>query len=163
MLIDILLWILIGVLVLMAFFFVVVPVVPAIALTLTAALIYVLWQGVAALGLLNFWLILGLGLGYFFFDLIATLYGAKKFGASRWGLAGAILGGIGGALFGGPLGIILGTLAGAALFEYFFNKENARRSLKVGAGAAIGFLVGSFGKLIIVTIATILLIWGIFK
>lgn len=81
-----------------------------------------------------------------FADNIAAALGAKKFGGTGWGMAGAIIGGIVG-LFLGAWGVVLGPLVGAVLFEMLFAKKDMATSLKAGWGTFIGILVSMVLKL----------------
>lgn len=85
-------------------------------------------------------------------DLLATYWGAKRAGASKWGQIGAIVGLVVGFLgllpalpVGGPLlGILIGPLLGAIIGELIY-----RRDLKIAAKAGVGIVVGSLiGNLI---------------
>ena len=78
----------------------------------------------------------------------ASLLGAKKFGASRWGMIGAFLGGIIGLFCGGLLGILIGPFFGALLLELLHGRK-LNASLKIGLGTFVGFLGGAIGKMII--------------
>lgn len=78
-------------------------------------------------------------------DLVASFYGAKKLGATRYGMAGAVTGGVIG-LFFGPVGILAGPFLGAFAFESLGGRE-WRESAKAGVGATLGLLVGAMGKL----------------
>jgi len=89
-------------------------------------------------------------------DYIATILGAKKFGASRWGMTGAFLGGLIGLFSGGFLGMMIGPFIGALLLE-FIHGQDLKASLRIGLGTLIGFLSGTIGK---ITIAIIMI--GIF-
>ena len=147
-----------------AFLFTLLPlVIPGIILTIAAALIFIAWKGLAVLGVFNFSVILLMGALYLLFDWIGGALGAKKFGGSKYGVWGAILGGIAGIPFGGLVGVILGTIIGAAVFELLFNKEKFGQSMKIGFGAGLGFMLGAVGKIILVTVATISFILGIWK
>ena len=77
-------------------------------------------------------------------DWAAAALGAKRVGASRWGIAGACVGVIAGLFFGLP-GILLGPFLGAALFEYLRDRDLARAA-RVGGGTTLGFLVGTAVK-----------------
>jgi uncharacterized protein YqgC (DUF456 family) len=79
-------------------------------------------------------------------DYLASIYGAKQFGATRKGMVGAIVGGIVGLFFNLP-GILLGPFLGAALFEMMGGRE-ARPALKAGVGATLGLFVGAVGKVL---------------
>lgn len=77
-------------------------------------------------------------------DYLATLYGAKQFGATKKGMAGAIVGGLVGLFFNLP-GILLGPFIGAALFEMMGGRE-WKPALKAGVGATLGLFAGAVGK-----------------
>ena len=138
-------------------------VVPGIILTIIAAVIFILWKGLAALGIWNLVIILAMGLIYLLIDWLGGVLGAKKFGGSKYGAWGAIAGGLLGIPLGGFLGIVMGTMIGAAAFEIIFNRLEIKKSLTVGLGAGVGFLLGSVGKIIVVAVATIAFLWGVWQ
>lgn len=78
-------------------------------------------------------------------DLAAAALGAKAFGASRWSVVGASVGLVVG-LFLGPLGIVIGPVVGAIGFELARNPDLGR-ALRAGAGAFLGFVLGSAVKI----------------
>ena len=80
-------------------------------------------------------------------DFAANAIGAKKFGATRWGIAGAIGGSIIGIAFG-PLGIIAGAFLGALALE-FAKDQQTTRALHAGVGTFIGFLFGTLAKIVL--------------
>jgi len=77
-------------------------------------------------------------------DYLAGALGAKKFGATKWGVLGAIVGIVPGLFFGLP-GMILGPAIGAVAFEYWKNPDFKVAS-KAGAGVMIGFAIGIVAK-----------------
>jgi len=160
MLISISLIVLIVLLFLTAFTFTIFPVILGVLFSLAGTLIFVAWQGINALGIFNFWLIIGLSLLYLIFDFLAGYYGTRKFGASIYGFIGSVLGGIFGTIVLGLPGLILGPMIGAALLEFVFNKD-FKKAFKSGLGALFGVFVGTIGKLIILTISTGVFVWGI--
>jgi hypothetical protein len=78
-------------------------------------------------------------------DYAASVYGAKKLGATWRGAVGAIVGGLIGLFFSLP-GILLGPFIGAFLFEMAGGRE-WRDASKAGVGATLGLLAGTLGKL----------------
>lgn len=118
-------------------------------------------------------LVYGLITGFesFSFSFVLTLFGivvalelleflliyftAKKYGSSKWGISGAIIGGIVGAIsgafvtpiMGAIIGSICGVFLGAFLLE-FINTTNVKDSLFSGLGAFLGKLGGLSIKVI---------------
>ena len=80
-------------------------------------------------------------------DFVAGILGAKKVGASRYAVIGAVLGTVIGIFFGLP-GILLGPFFGALIGE-FVAGGTLRKATGVGIGAWLGFLVGAVLKLAI--------------
>jgi uncharacterized protein YqgC (DUF456 family) len=78
-------------------------------------------------------------------DYLASVYGAKRLGATWRGAAGAIIGGLVGLFFNLP-GILLGPFIGAMLFEMAGGREWKAAS-RAGVGATLGLLAGALGKL----------------
>ena len=126
----------------------IVPVLPGPLLILIGAFLYawftdfavINWVGLSVLGLL--------ALSSQVLDHLASSIGAKKFGASQWGVVGAFVGGIIGLFVGGIIGILIGPFLGAIFFEIIQGK-GFHASLKIGFGTFIGFLGGTFGKVVI--------------
>jgi len=77
-------------------------------------------------------------------DYIAGVVGARKYGASRWGLIGAVVGTIVGLFFGLP-GLVLGPIVGAVAFEYYKDPDFGRAG-RVGFGTLLGFVLGTAVK-----------------
>lgn len=80
------------------------------------------------------------------FDYIIPAAGAKKYGASKWGMCGSIAGMILGILLFPPFGIIIGAFLGAVLVEMMIGK-NGRDALRAGWGVFVGTLLGTILKL----------------
>lgn len=85
-----------------------------------------------------------IGLAIWVVDLLAGVLGAKAFGASHWALLGAGLGLLVGLFLGLP-GILLGPPVGAIAFEYA-RDPSFERAMKAGAGAFVGFVLGTAVK-----------------
>ena len=78
-------------------------------------------------------------------DFMAARMGAKRVGASKYALIGAVLGTFGGIFFG-PLGLFVGPFVGAAVGELFHIRD-IRRATHVGIGTTLGIIVGIVFKL----------------
>jgi len=136
----------------------VVPFIPGTVLVFLGTFVYAWYTGFTVLGWGMLGVLAGLTLLAQALDSLASVIGAKKFGASRWGIIGAFIGGILGLLFGGLPGILIGPFVGALLCELLQGK-GMKASFKIGVGTLVGFLGGAVGKIIIaVTMIGIFLI-----
>jgi uncharacterized protein len=88
-------------------------------------------------------------------DYVATLFGAKKAGASTLALLGAAIGTVLG-IFMGLIGVLFMPLVGAALGQYL-SEKNSKNAAKVGIATWLGLLVGT-----VVKIALVFMMLGIF-
>lgn len=79
-------------------------------------------------------------------DYVMPLFTAKKFGASKYGIWGSILGMIAGLILFPPFGLLIGAFLGAVAAELIFN-EDMKKSLKAGLGVFIGTILSIFMKL----------------
>ena len=122
------------------------PVLPGTLLAFLGVLIHQVWVGDASVG----WGFVGLAAGLVVLsmvvDYLATLWGARRFGASWQGAIGALVGGIVGAVFFSLPGIILGPIVGAIVFEYI-QQRNAAQALRAGWGTFLGGLIAFAAKL----------------
>ena len=125
----------------------IIPGIPGTPLILLAAILHRLCFGAA--GASN-WVLAGLvilALLSFAFDYLASMFGAKKLGATWRGILGAVVGGLIGVFFG-FVGIILSPFLGALVFEMVAGREFGP-SARAGLGAVLGLLAGALGKLAI--------------
>jgi uncharacterized protein YqgC (DUF456 family) len=77
-------------------------------------------------------------------DFVAGLMGAKRVGASKWALIGAALGSVMG-IFMGLIGVLFMPLVGAAIGEYW-SQRNQQRAAKVAFATWLGLMVGMAAK-----------------
>lgn len=74
-------------------------------------------------------------------DYLFSLVGAKKFGASKAGLFGGMVGVFIGLLTMGPMGVLVGPFLGAAIAELLTGRR-MDEAIRVGFGSIIGVLGG---------------------
>lgn len=80
-------------------------------------------------------------------DYAIPVLGAKKFGSSKEGVWGGIIGIVVGLFFFPPIGIVLGPLVGTMLGDLIAGGTFAK-ALNSGIGSLLGFLIGTSIKLI---------------
>ncbi len=74
-------------------------------------------------------------------DYIVPAAGAKKYGASKLGIWGSIIGMFVGLLFFPPWGMLFGAFLGALFGELFVGKEG-KKALRAGWGVFVGNMIG---------------------
>ena len=80
-------------------------------------------------------------------DFVAGLMGAKRAGASKLALLGAAVGTVVG-IFMGLVGVLFMPLVGAAIGEYWAQKDQ-QRAAKVALATWVGLLLGMVAKVVI--------------
>jgi uncharacterized protein YqgC (DUF456 family) len=78
-------------------------------------------------------------------DFWATIFGARRFGASKRAAVGALLGALAGLFLGLP-GVIFGPFIGAVIGE-LSAQRNFQQAARAGIGATIGFILGTALKM----------------
>lgn len=103
----------------------------------------------------NDWTFLGITFGIAIFvaviDNFIPAIGTKKFGGSKYGVTGSMIGLIIGMFFG-PFGIILGPFIGALIGELLKNSKDFNKAFKAAFGSFIGFLASTLLKFIVAII-----------
>jgi uncharacterized protein YqgC (DUF456 family) len=80
-------------------------------------------------------------------DYYVSIRGPKQFGGTKGGTWGATIGLIVGIFFS-PIGILMGLFLGAFIGE-IVNRQSTRVAFKSAIGAFLGFLAGTFMKLVV--------------
>ena len=80
-------------------------------------------------------------------DFLSGYFGARYFGATKWGMFGALLGGVIGVFFG-IAGLFVGPVLGAVAGEFIAGKRMIDAG-RAGWGSLLGSLGAMIGKLLI--------------
>ncbi len=123
------------------------PIMPAVPVVYAGYFVWGLASGWEGYGLwtMIFWGAVALLMQVM--DFLVSAVGAKKYGASKVGIWGAVIGGILGIFFG-ILGLILGPFIGAVVAEVIFGRT-PHDSLVSGWGTFVGLLAGGLFKFVV--------------
>ena len=125
----------------------VLPFLPGTTIILAAAIIHRLMLGAEkSIGWRVLAILVVLTLATYALDFLGSYFGAKYFGASRWGTIGAVIGAILG-LFFGIIGLFVGPVIGALAGEFIAGKKMIDAG-RAGWGSLLGNLGGMVGKLL---------------
>jgi uncharacterized protein len=131
------------------------PVVPGAIVILAAAVLHQSMLGSEkSLGWWNIGALVLLALLSYALEFAGGYFGAKRFGATKWGAFGALIGGIVGLFFSLP-GLIAGPIVGAIAGELVAGKRLVSAG-RAGWGTLLGNLAGMVGKL---TIGLVMVSW----
>lgn len=131
------------------------------------------WIGLLILQFTSFieknWTFIGItfavALLVFILDYIIPAIGTKKYGGTKFGVYGSIIGLILGLGFG-PLGIIFGPFLGALVGELLKDSQDTKRAVRAAYGSFIGFLISTGLKFAVSITFLVLFIreaWTIFS
>ncbi|MCK4258512.1 MAG: DUF456 family protein [Halanaerobiales bacterium] len=120
----------------------IIPLIPGATLILLGAVVYGIGTDFNGFSLTELLIFGGITLLAEGIDKIFSLIGAKKFGASKIGLMGGMVGLLIGIFTMGPIGIFLGPLGGAVLAELIVGRP-FDQAIRVGLGSLIGVLGGT--------------------
>ncbi len=124
------------------------PVIPGTTIILAAAVLHRLllgaahsasWLTVAGIALL--------ALVSYAVELMSGTWGARRFGATKWGAIGGLLGGLVG-LFFGLIGVFIGPLLGVLIGELLGGKD-LLPATRTTWGSFLGSTAGMLGKFIL--------------
>jgi hypothetical protein len=124
------------------------PALPGTTIILAAAIIHRIMLGPdKSIGWRTIIVLVLLTLASYALDVLAGYFGAKYFGATKWGAFGAILGALVG-LFFGIIGLFAGPVIGAVAGEFIGGKRMIDAG-RAGWGSLLGNVGAMVAKLII--------------
>ena len=126
----------------------VLPVIPGTTIILAAAIIHRMMLGAEkSIGWSSIVVLVLLTLATYALDFLSGYFGAKYFGATKWGMFGAVIGALVGIVFG-IIGLFIGPVIGAITGEFIAGKRLIDAG-RAGWGSLLGNLGGMIGKLVI--------------
>lgn len=145
--VDLLLYVLAGLLVLVGLAGVVLPALPGVPFMFGGFLLLAWLDDFTRIGPMTLVLLGALTALTVLVDFAASVVGAQRVGASTLALAGAAIGTVLG-LFGGLVGLLFMPLAGAAVGE-FIARRDAVQAARVGVATWLGMVIGAVAKVAI--------------
>lgn len=147
---HVLLYLLAGLLIVVGILGVILPALPGLPLVFGGMLLAAWVDGFERIGVWTLIILGVLTVLSLLIDIVATAMGAKRVGASKAAIVGAMLGTIAG-LFFGIIGIFIAPFIGAVLGELLHRQKLERSDVshaaKIGLGTWFGIMLGVISKL----------------
>jgi len=124
------------------------PALPGLPISWVGILMLYLCEGIS----INYWilavtLLIAVIIGIL--DYIIPAKGTKYFGGSKYGIWGTNIGLVVGIFAPIPFGFLIGPFVGALVGELIYNSQEKGRAFKAATGSFIGFLAGTFMKVLV--------------
>lgn len=124
------------------------PALPGPPISWVGILMLYLCEGIS----INYWilavtLLIAVVIGIL--DYIIPAKGTKYFGGSKYGIWGTNIGLVVGIFAPIPFGFLIGPFVGALVGELIYNSQEKGRAFKAATGSFIGFLAGTFMKVLV--------------
>ena len=136
------------------------PALPGMPLVFAGAVAIAAADGFTRIGYISLAVLGVLAAAGMVLDHLAGVLGARRFGASRWGIIGSLAGLVAGLPFG-LVGVVFGPALGALALEFARDRE-LRRAARAGTGVLVGFVLGTIGKYAIASVMIGLLLLAYF-
>ncbi|MFT7227465.1 MAG: hypothetical protein ACI8PW_000039 [Methylophilaceae bacterium] len=153
-------WIVVGLLVIVGFMGLLVPILPGIVFIFSGLLLAAWLDDFSRVSEVTMTVIGLFSLMAWVIDFFASYFTAKKANASKLALFGVMIGALVGIL-GGVVGLIIGPIIGAVIGE-FIARKNSGDAVRVGVAAGLGFLVALVVKLVLAIMITSIFAYAYF-
>ncbi|AKL85188.1 YqgC [Bacillus atrophaeus UCMB-5137] len=158
---DILYWLIIAVVFVIAFIGLVYPIIPSVVFIVAGFVLYGFLFTFSPYSYM-FWLVEAVFAAVLFVaDYVSNLLGVKRFGGSRAAIWGSTIGLLIGPFVIPVAGIILGPFIGAVAAELIVHQKDIKAAFKIGLGSLIGFLTSVLAKGVIQLIMIGYFLWTV--
>lgn len=139
------------------------PVLPGLLLSLCGVLIYKFGTD-APLSMIYVWIFVILTVASMILNYVIPAKTTKKYGGTRWGSIGSVVGTILGMLFiPVPFGFLIGMFAGVFVGELLHDRDDKQKAWNSTKGALIGFIYGTGFNFIVGLAMFLVVMIDIFK
>lgn len=144
------LWLIIASLFFLAGFWgLIIPIIPDLPIIWLGVLIYAVGTKFADISLTTVLWLGVLSASTYIIDYLGTAIGAKRYGASRLGMAGGLIGGILGLVVFPPFGLLIGAVVGTVFAELYLAGRTMDAAIRASKGAVLGLVLGILVKVAI--------------
>lgn len=141
----------------------VLPVLPGLLLSLAGVLIYKFGTD-APLSMVYIWIFVFLTIISTVLNYVIPARTNRKYGGTRWGSVGSVLGTIGGMFFiPVPFGFLIGMFSGVFVGELLHDATDKKKAWNSTKGAFIGFLYGTGFNFMVGLAMFLVVLFDIFK
>ncbi len=98
-------------------------------------------------------------------DNVASAWGSRKYGGSKAGMWGAIIGGVLGMFLpvGALIGLLVGPLLGALIAELLVVRRSFKEALRSAWGTLVGLATGMAAKFVLIFIVGLYELWRLWE
>ena len=139
----------------------VIPWLPGPLFILAGAVLWAFATDFAQIGVGRLAILAAIALVTFLLNFVAGAAGARRYGGSRWGVVGALVGAVVGFFFG-PLGLLIGPVGGAVAGE-LMRGADLEDSIRSGFGAVVGLLAGIVADFVAALVMVGLFLWWVWR
>lgn len=136
------------------------PVLPGLLLSLCGILIYKFGTG-SDLSMAYIWIFSILTLASIVLNYVIPAKTNRKYGGTRWGSIGSVIGTIAGFFIPIPFGFLIGMFAGVFIGELLHDAGDRKKAFNSMKGAFIGFIIGTGFNLVVGVAMFLVVLWDI--
>ena len=139
------------------------PVLPGLIVSLAGLLIYKYGTD-SSLSMIYIWIFVALTIVSAVLNYVIPAKTTNKYGGTRWGSIGSVVGTIGGMLFIPlPFGFLIGMFLGVFVGELLHDANDKQKAWNSTKGALVGFLYGTGFNLVVGLAMFLVVLIDIFK